>query len=63
MNGDLLHSLEPPSHCTSARCLLINREGYIAAVYNQKEICVFSINGRFLLSKNADTNVRVSVRV
>ncbi|XP_067949217.1 lipopolysaccharide-responsive and beige-like anchor protein [Watersipora subatra] len=58
MNGDLLRSVTPPAECTDPHSILINREGYISAIYNSTKICLFSLNGRFLLFRDIQTPIK-----
>lgn len=48
-NGDLLRSLDVPDNVSRPYVVQLNREGYIVVVYDKGLLCLYGLNGRFLL--------------
>ncbi|XP_023212036.1 neurobeachin-like isoform X1 [Centruroides sculpturatus] len=57
-SGDLLRSLEAPETFRSPDLCALSREGVIVVVYNQSNVCCFTINGKRLRHEAHHHNIQ-----
>ncbi len=62
-NGDLLRSLDVPDNVSRPNIIQLNREGYIVVVYDRGLLCLYGLNGRFLLCTQHSDHIQVLLNV
>nr|XP_006812132.1 PREDICTED: neurobeachin-like [Saccoglossus kowalevskii] len=58
VHGDLLRTLESPTHCKSPKIVAVSTDGPILIVYNKGHVCSFSINGKFIKDMQINDNLQ-----